>query len=57
MTPGIGVRPDEAMKPVPDSKPAQVAGADALPDQDAGGLARNDIDPAAAGVGTLRPPL
>ncbi len=56
MTPGIGVRPDEAMKPVPDSKPAQVAGADALPDSDAGGLARGDIDPAAAGVNDIFPP-
>jgi len=57
MTPGIAVRPDDAMKPVPDAQPAQVAGADALPDSDAGGLARGDIDPAGAGVGTLRPPL
>ena len=57
MTPGSPVRPDDAMKPVPDPQPAQVAGAEALPDSDAGGLARNDIDPAGAGVGTLRPPL
>ena len=44
------------MKPAPDSKPAQVAGADALPDSDAGGLARGDIDPAAAGVHDILPP-
>ena len=49
MTPGIAVRPDEAMKPAPDPKPAQVAGTEALPDSDAGGLARNDIDPAGRG--------
>lgn len=48
MTPGVAVRPADEMKPTPDSKPAQVAGADALPDSDAGGLARGDIDPAAA---------
>ena len=57
MTPGISVSPKEEMKPAPDPQPAQVAGADALPDSDAGGLARNDIDPAGAGLGTLRPPL
>jgi uncharacterized membrane protein len=56
MTPGISVSPDGAMKPVPDAQPAQVAGADALPDTDAGGLARGDIDPAAAGVHDVFPP-
>jgi uncharacterized membrane protein len=56
MTPGIPVRPDEAMKPTPDAQPAQVAGANALPDSDAGGLARGDIDPAAAGLNDVMPP-
>ena len=56
MTPGIAVRPDDEMKPTPDAKPAQVAGADALPDSDAGGLARGDIDPAAAGLSDVMPP-
>lgn len=56
MTPGVAVRPADEMKPTPDSKPAQVAGADALPDSDAGGLARGDIDPAAAGLSDIMPP-
>ena len=56
MTPGISVSPKDEMKPAPDPKPAQVAGADALPDSDAGGLARGDIDPAAAGVHDILPP-
>ena len=56
MTPGIAVRPDDAMKPAPDDTPAQVVGADALPDSDAGGLARGDIDPAAAGLNDVMPP-
>ncbi len=56
MTPGIAVRPDDAMKPAPDDTPAQVVGADALPDSDAGGLARGDIDPAAAGLSDVMPP-
>jgi uncharacterized membrane protein len=56
MTPGISVRPDDDMKRVPDTQPAQVAGAGARPDSDAGGLARGDIDPAAAGLSDIMPP-
>lgn len=56
MAPGIAVRPDDEMKPAPDPKPAQVAGDDAVPDSDAGGLARNDIDPAGAGLPDILPP-
>ena len=56
MTPGIDVRPGEAMKPAPDPTPAQVAGNEAVPDSDAGGMARNDIDPAAAGLSDILPP-
>lgn len=56
MTPGIAVSPKDEMKPVSDPQPAQVAGADALPDSDAGGLARGDIDPAGAGVHDIMPP-
>ena len=47
----------DEMKPAPQPTPAQVAGEEALPDDDAGGLARNDIDPAGAGVANLKPPL
>lgn len=44
-------------KPVPQPTPAQVAGAEALPSDDAGGgVAREDINPPGAGVGDLRPP-
>ncbi|HQF70399.1 MAG TPA: hypothetical protein PLH39_03865, partial [Promineifilum sp.] len=56
MTPGIPVRPDEEMKAAPAPKPAQVAGAGAVPDSDAGGLARTDIDESAAGVADIWPP-
>ena len=56
MTPGIPVRPDDDMKPAPAPQPAQVAGADAVPDNDAGGLARSDIDESAAGVADIWPP-
>ena len=56
MTPGIAVRPDEDMKAAPAPKPAQVAGADAVPPSDAGGLARTDIDESAAGVADIWPP-
>jgi len=56
MTPGTAVRPDDEMKPAPDPQPAQVAGDDALPDDDFGGVARGDIDPAGAGVHDIFPP-
>jgi len=56
MTPGIPVRPDDDMKAAPAPQPAQVAGADAVPDSDAGGLARSDIDESAAGVADIWPP-
>jgi len=46
-----------ADKPAPQPTPAQVAGAEALPSDDAaGGVAREDINPPGAGVGDLRPP-
>ena len=56
MTPGIAVRPDDEMKTAPNPQPAQVAGADTLLDNDAGGLARGDIDPAGAGLSDILPP-
>jgi len=56
MTSSIPVRPDDDMKPAPAPQPAQVAGADAVPDNDAGGLARSDIDESAAGVADIWPP-
>ncbi|WP_374686412.1 DUF1269 domain-containing protein [Promineifilum sp.] len=44
-------------KPVPQPTPAQVAGNEALPSDDAGGgVAQEDINPPGAGVGDLRPP-
>ena len=54
MTPGIAVRPDEEMKPVPDAEPA--ARAEALSDSGAFDVARNDIDTAGAGVADIWPP-
>jgi uncharacterized membrane protein len=56
MTPGVPVPSREAMKPAPNPTPAQVAGEQAAPAQDAGGTARGDIDPAAAGVSDILPP-
>jgi uncharacterized membrane protein len=47
----------DEMKPAPQSTPADVAGAEAQPPSDAGGVARNDIDPAGAGLANLKPPL
>jgi len=55
-TPGIPVSPDNDMKRVPDETPAEVAGADAVPDNDAGGTARQDIEPPGAGLPDFRPP-
>jgi uncharacterized membrane protein len=56
MTPGVSVNPKDEMKPAPNPTPAQVAGQEAMPHQDAGGTARGDIDPAAAGVNDIWPP-
>ena len=47
----------DEMKPVAQPTPAELAGAEAQPAGDAGGLARNDIDPAGAGVANFKPPL
>lgn len=50
--------PSEDYKPVPQEKPAQVEGADALPDSDLpGGVARDAIDLTGAGLPDVMPPV
>ena len=56
MAPNVSAPPG-ASKPVPEQPPAQLAKDDSHPPSDAGGLARNDIDPAGAGLANLRPPV
>lgn len=56
MSPGVAAPLDD-MKPVPQQPPAEQAKEDAALPSDAGGVARNDIDPAGAGVANIRPPV